>query len=289
MRVLAALVSGLFCALAACAQPSEPALWRIADEDSVIWLYGTVHVLPPEARWRGERFEAAFASADELVTETDASAAATQAFQALARRYGMLPEGERLTLTLAPEDRARLARVVHALDLDPGAVDRLRPWLAALQLSLAHARRRGHSVEGGVETVLLAEARAQGKRISFLETPEQQVRVLADLSEDAQIRFLSVTLSQIEEDETTLDALDRVWIAGDAEALGRLLDAQWAQAGDELHRAVILRRNEAWADVIVQRLEGSTDVFVAVGAAHLVGDGNVVELLRARGVAVDGP
>ena len=67
------------------------------------------------------------------------------------------------------------------------------------------------------------------------------------------------------------------------------LAPQWAEAGPAVHEAVILRRNRAWADEIATRLDGSGRVFIAVGAAHLVGDGNVVDLLRARGIAVEGP
>ena len=246
-------------------------------------------MLPPDVRWRGPRFEAAFAAADELVTETDASDAAVEALQGLARRYGALPQDQTLSAQLSPEDRARLARVAEDLRIDPAALDRLRPWLAALQLSYAHAARKGHSAQAGVETVLLAEARALGKRISYLETSEEQVRVLADLSPEDEERFLSLTLRQIEEDEVTLNALDHAWARGEVELLGALLDAQWRQAGPAIHEAVILQRNRAWAEAIAERLDGSGRVFIAVGAAHLVGEQNVVDLLRSRGIEVEGP
>jgi uncharacterized protein YbaP (TraB family) len=36
-------------------------------------------------------------------------------------------------------------------------------------------------------------------------------------------------------------------------------------------------------------MEGSGTIFIAVGAAHLVGEGNVVALLRERGYSVEGP
>lgn len=278
-------------AMSACAPsgPGEPALWRIADADSEIWLYGTVHLLPAEVRWRGERFEAAFAAADELVTETDTSAAAAQTFPVLAARYGTLPEGEALSDRLAPGDRTRLARVASRVGLDAGALDRLRPWLAALQLSTAFALREGHLAEAGVEAVLAQEARAQGKRTSYFETPEQQVRILAGLAPQDEARFLSATLRQIEEDAETLDALDRAWASGDVAELESLLDAQWQESGQAIHEAIILRRNRVWADAIARRLEGSGRIFVAVGAAHLVGEGSVVALLRERGIAVEGP
>lgn len=271
------------------APTTEPAIWRISDADSEIWLYGTVHVLPENIRWRGPRVEAAFARAEEFVTETDTGEEAAAAFPELAMRYGSLPEGESLSARLSEADRQKLARIAQDLGLAPTAIDRLRPWLAALQLTYAYAQREGHGADAGVETVLAADARRAGKLMSFLETPEEQVRVLATLSPDDEAHFLSVTLRQIEEDDETLDTLDAAWARGDVRTLTALLDAQWREAGPAVHEAIILGRNRAWAEAIAQKLDGSGRVFIAVGAAHLVGDGSVVDLLRERGIAVEGP
>ncbi|HVK79630.1 MAG TPA: TraB/GumN family protein [Verrucomicrobiae bacterium] len=279
--------------LAACtpapAPQADPALWRIADSDSEIWLFGSVHVLPPDLLWRSDRVNAAFAGADEFVTETDTSPAATEQFPSLAQRYGMLPAHQGLSVLLAPEDQKRLADATRALRLDHAQIERMRPWFAALQLSYAYALREGHSSDAGVESVLATEARARGKRLSFFETPEEQIRILADLSPADEAHFLSVTLRQITDQDESLGAMDQAWARGDVAALEAALAPQWAEAGPVVHEAVILRRNRAWADDIAERLDGSGRVFIAVGAAHLVGDGNVIDLLRARGIAVDGP
>lgn len=293
MRPLfSALLAASAWALAACAPapapPANPALWRIADADSEIWLFGTVHVLPPDLVWRGERVNAAFASADEFVTETDTSAEAVAQFPALAARYGMLPADQALSALLAPADQERLVEVVRELRLDHTQIERMRPWFAALQLSYAYALREGHSSDAGVESVLAAEARSRGKRLSFFETPEEQIRILADLAPADEAHFLSVTLRQIS-DKEAIGEMDDAWARGDVAALESALAPQWEEAGAIVHEAVILRRNRAWAGEIAERLGGSGRVFIAVGAAHLVGDGNVVDLLRARGIAVEGP
>lgn len=282
------------CALNACARPidasaGEPALWRIADEDSEIWLFGSVHLLPPDLAWRGPRLNAAFAAADELVTETDASPAAAAAFAAHAARYGALPAGERLSAMLEPGESAALERHARALGLAPDALDRQRPWLAALQLSVAYAMRAGHRPEAGVEAVLTREAHTRGMALWFLETPEQQVRVLADLPDAEQLRFLRATLGDIDRGEDVLAELDRAWASGDVRALEAALEAEWAEAGPAIRNAVLIDRNRAWAAQIEARLDGSGRIFIAVGAAHLVGEDSVVDLLRERGVAVEGP
>lgn len=288
-----ALLAASAWALAACAPaaapPGDPALWRIADADSEIWLFGTVHVLPSDLHWRSDRVNTAFARADEFVTETDTSPAAMEQFPGLAQRYGMLPPDQALSARLAPADQQRLAEATRALRLDHAQIERMRPWFAALQLSYAYALREGHTSDAGVESVLAAEARSRGKHLSFFETPEEQIRILADLSPADETHFLSVTLRQIADEDESLDAMDEAWARGDVAALEAALAPQWAEAGPAVHEAVILRRNRAWADEIATRLDGSGRVFIAVGAAHLVGDGNVVDLLRARGIAVEGP
>lgn len=288
---LAALLAATAWALAACSSPppTEPAMWRITDEDSEIWLFGSVHLLPEGVEWDGPRWQAAFAAADEFVTETDTGADAARAFPELAAQYGTLPVGQRLSDLIGVEDRARLERTAALSGLSPASLETLRPWLAALQLSYGYAVRVGHRSELGVEGVLAPRARAEGKRLTFFETPEEQVRILADLAPADEARFLSVTMRQIEDEADAMSVLDRAWARGDVAALDQALSQEWEDGGAAVHEAVILRRNRAWADEIEQRLGGSGRIFIAVGAAHLVGDGSVVDLLRERGVAVEGP
>ena len=292
--IIAALAGALW--LAACSPSpaarneaaSEPALWRIADADSEIWLFGTAHLLPQGVNWRGPRFEAAFAAADELVVETDAEAAAAQG-AALSDRYGLLPQGQTLDAQLAPEARAQLTRAAQRLSLDPRAMQSLRPWRAALTLSFSYARTQGLATNEGVEVALLRDARARNLRVSHLETPEQQIRTLADLPRAAEVRFLNSTLQEIESNTGVTDQSDDAWASGDTQALWRLLEPQTKAAGPEVYAALITRRNATWVEEIQRRLHGRGRVFIAVGAAHLIGPDSVVALLRARGVTVEGP
>lgn len=289
--VIVALFAALFLAAPACAPApaprGEPALWRISDSDSEIWLFGTVHVLPADLAWRSPRLDAALHSADELVVETDAEDAETA--NALTARYGLLPAGETLSARLDPATLERVRRVSAHLGVDPASLETLRPWLAALRLSYTFAAARGHRQAAGVETALLADARAQNKRITYLETPEQQIRTLADLSDADQLRFLAASLDEIETQSDALEHMDRAWASGDVETLDAQMRTQLNEAGPAAFDAIITRRNRAWTEAIARRLEGEGRIFYAVGAAHLVGDDGVVAQLRARGVAVEGP
>lgn len=286
------LIAALFFAAvaAACApRPEGPALWRIRDEDSEIWLMGTVHVLPRDLHWRSARIDAAFDAADIVMFEADTEAQGQAAFDALVRREGALPEGETLSVRLTPKTRADLARVSQQLRLDPTQFEHTRPWLVALQISLAYALHTGGDPHAGVEAVLGQDARAAGKTLAYLEAPQDQIRTMASLSPAAETQFLAATLSQILNDNGDTARANRAWAEGDVALLASLLDKMTAEAGPETEAAIITARNRDWADKIDTLLDGDGKIFIAAGAAHLVGDENVVSLLRARGIEVEGP
>ena len=53
-----------------------------------------------------------------------------------------------------------------------------------------------------------------------------------------------------------------------------------------VYQALLVQRNTDWAGQIQTLLASSGTAFIAVGAAHLVGDDSVQEILKDRGVAV---
>lgn len=265
----------------------EPALWRIHDGDSEIWLFGTAHVLGEDVRWQGPRLRAALASADEIITEMSTGPEATAEFQRVATELGSLPAGQTIFDGLDAQQRARFDRVVRRAGLEPAQFTQVRPWLATLQISYAALAREGQTREHGAETVLVAQG--AGKRQSFFETPSEQVHILADLSLADQTRFMMATLRQIEEDTGLTEALDAAWARGDVAAMDRQFNRDAREAGPAVYEALIGRRNRAWTERIIERLNGRGRIFIAVGAAHLVGDDGVVAQLRRRGIEVEGP
>jgi len=48
---------------------ADPALWVVKDEDTTIYLFGTIHILRPGLSWFDEGVKKAFDESGELVTE----------------------------------------------------------------------------------------------------------------------------------------------------------------------------------------------------------------------------
>ena len=67
-RLAAGLVSVLALGFAGTAL-AEPALWKIQDADSTIYLFGTIHVLKPSTVWRSPKIDKALKDSGDLTLE----------------------------------------------------------------------------------------------------------------------------------------------------------------------------------------------------------------------------
>lgn len=269
----------------AAAQTGKPALWVVRDADSTIYLFGTVHLLRPETVWNSPVVNRAFDSADQIwfeIENPDDQAAAMPLIQ----RYGIDMETP-LSSRLNAEEQGQLNTMAEAMGMSGPMLEPMRPWLAALTLSIAPLTKAGYDPESGVELVLRARALEAGKPIDGLETIEEQLQILAGMSEDAQMAFLRSVLSDYENATVELDRLVDAWAIGDVETLEAIGVTQMRAEGEEFYQTLLVKRNANWAGQIDTMMDGEGVIFIAVGAAHLAGDDSVQALLEQRGYTVE--
>jgi uncharacterized protein YbaP (TraB family) len=261
-----------------------PALWIVRDEDSTLYLFGTMHMLRPTTGWGAERIDTAFASAAHLILEIE-DPEDQAALLPLIREHGVSPDRP-LSSLLTDDELAALDAAARTIGTSAEGMDPMRPWLAGVTVQSASIIRAGYSVESGVEPILKARARAAGMTVSGFETPDEQIRMLAGFPEQGQLIYLRRSLAEFGRDQTEVDQLVEAWTSGDVEAI-RTLAVDPLRATPLLYDALLVRRNTNWADQIGDLLEGSGTAFIAVGALHLAGDDSVQEILRSRGVEVE--
>lgn len=258
------------------AEQADPALWVVRDADTTVYLFGSLHVLPPGLAWFDAEVKAAFDRSDTLVLEIVRPGA--EEMRALAAELGTR-HGPPLSATLTPAERERMA----ALGVPASAIDGHEPWLAATELVAIETGRLGLTPADGVEAVLSTAAAASGKPVEALETAREQLALLDALPDQEQRLLLAHALSG--DARARLGPMVEQWKSGDAEALGRTMSAELA-GSPMLARTLLFDRNRHWAQWIARRLERPGTVFVAVGALHLAGRGSVQAELARRGYAV---
>jgi uncharacterized protein len=274
---------------AAAAADANPALWKITDADSTVYLFGTVHLLPDHVVWRSAAVDAALAKADTLYLETPTGPEATAAIGQFVLARGLDPNGPSVFEKLPAADAQQLRAVLARLKIPTESVAQVRPWLLSLQIAIEDLKQRGYDPAHGVETILEAEANRRGITKRYFETAAEQLDYIAGLSEADQQRMLISSVREIDDPDNDEQLMDAAWARGDVAALAKLLNEQMDEAGPGVRDALLTRRNAAWAAEINRLMQSSGVIFVAVGAAHLVGPDSVQTMLRAKGFQIDGP
>lgn len=264
--------------------PATPALWSMADEDTTIYLFGTIHMLPPGTGWRSAEVDHALGRSQALYLEADVvSDPAGQA--AIVRRLGLLPAGERLSSRLSPDQVSRLRIAAGRVGVAMETLEQAQPWYAAVLVTNAAIRAAGYSTDGGVEAGLRDDARNAGKEMRYLETVEGQLSALAGLPPETQSAYLSFTIDDIDTAAASLGQMVAAWRTGDATSLARVLIEDDMARLPPLKQVLLDRRNADWARQLADLLAKEPgEFFVAVGAAHLIGPDSVQEHLKALGV-----
>ena len=260
------------------AETGAPALWKVSDEDTTIYLFGTVHALPTDVEWSTPALENALAASDSIVTEIKMGPGIEQEMQGLVMSKGILPQGTTLRSLLTEEQTASYEEAMGKLSIPAAAFDQFEPWYAGMMMSMLPLLQQGYSPDAGVEKVLLTKA--GDKEQQALETIEFQISVFDELPQESQIGFLVDAAEGIDEIKPMLDKMVAEWVEGDADALATLMNEGLTDAA--VAESLLYMRNRNWADWIDTRLDAPGTVFIAVGAGHLAGDKSVQDYLAER-------
>ncbi len=279
----------LLALLAATPVTAAPALWKFGDADTTIYLFGTIHALPPGFKWQDRRISRAMAKADTLVIET----VIDKDPQALARLFpppdpSLPPIIERVP----PESRKAFAAQLARSGISQASLDRMPTWQASFALMGAMMKDLGINRQAGVENSISSAfeappAAGKGPRIvEGLETPASQLALFANLSEADQRELLTSMVTGQGNARKDYAKMLRAWANGDEQSIARAF-AEDKDLTPHLREILLRRRNENWANWLRVRLEKPGTVFVAVGAGHLAGSASVQRMLKAKGIRVE--
>ena len=263
---------------------AAPAMWEVRDADSSVWIFGSFHILPDGVDWRTPLFNETLASADKVVFETDIRPAVMAEVGAKAFARGVYVDGTLLTDVLDDDLEARLRSHAAAINLPLGMVLAMRPWMATNTISVAALTAEGFSQQG-VEFVL--EAELDDTRLAFLESGDQQLDVLSGAPEDEQIAMLSATLDQLDDLPKMMDKMLSSWADGTPDQLADMFLMEMGGFEAAFLDRLIYARNHNWIAPIEAMLAENEKNMIVVGAAHLVGDNSVLDLLEKAGYTVE--
>jgi uncharacterized protein YbaP (TraB family) len=282
---------GLACAVATAApvaqSPQKHFLWVVkANGAPPTYLMGSLHVLTPDYYPLPAAIEQAFKQSKVLIEEVDMDELTNPATIMPLLGKAIYSDGRTLDKVISPElYKAVVARAEKA-GLPVAAIQRMKPWMAAVSLTAPAIKAAGFDANQGVDKHFFDRAKAAGMERRALESVAYQFDRFDQMSLPLQEAMLKSVFDDIDTQLGNVKTIAEAWARGDTSEIERDLHGAFKQS-PELYERLLAERNRNWVAPVEECLRQKSSCFVVVGAAHLVGPESLVGLLQKKGYTVE--
>lgn len=284
-----------------------PGLWKVSRNGHVLWVLGTLEVLPRGMRWQPREVQAAIADSQQVLDKPQVKVDAKLGF------FGTLgilpsligvrnnPDGKRLIDVLPAEQYARwLVLKAKYLGHD-GGVEKQRPIFAAFALFIAAIKNAGLTPDT-IDRLIKKVARQHDlvlTPVAYTVTVEQPKAVVTDFKK-GQLPdgdCFAKTLDHLESDVALMRARANAWATGDLDTLRRLplsdqlqvclaVVSQSGMAQELGLDGIDAQLESSWVAAADRALAANRVTFAQLPMARLLGQPNYLKALQARGATV---
>ena len=282
------LAAGVAFALLVTAQAAQAKTfaWKATGKGGTIYLVGSIHVMSESFYPLNPALDAAFKDSDLLVEEVDLAEMLDPIAQMNILTRGMLPSSQSLDTVLSPRTLALVKKATGDLGADGAPLMRFKPWMLAIALQGMELMKAGFDPALGLDQHFYEQAKGGGKAVQGLETVEFQISRFDTMTMEQQDRMLAETLKALATETSTVGKLGDAWKSGDIAAVERLA-LEDLKSDPLMYQRLLVERNTNWMPKIEALFARRGRALVVVGAAHLVGPEGLIEMLKARGYAIE--
>lgn len=282
---------------------TTPLLYKVTDVGgNTAWLFGSIHVGRESFYPLPDYVIDAYKGADCLAVEFDIKAyesdlaAQTQAMSCLVDLTGNTVDKK-----VDKDIYNEAVSIMEDYGMYNSFLDLYVPAMWSMLIDNILYEEMGVRTDLGIDRHMLELAYEDGKTILDVESAEFQYSMFAGFSDELQEYMLKSSVEAYNSyaggDNEAADELDELidlWAAGDEESFVASLYEEYEFESDdekllceEYNKAVITDRNIAMADFAEDAIASGEEVFICVGAAHIVGEGAMADLLAERGYNVE--
>lgn len=267
----------------AAAQDDKNFIWRLdSPQGGHAYIVGSLHLAHQGLYPLNEKIMKAFGESDFLMVEINSEDMNPAALASFIRKYGYVDGGPPLPDRLSE----RTALALKNSGFYQAAMAQMTPWLAALAIQVEALHQKGFKSEYGLDKYFIDLAKERKIRILELESLDQQMGMLVEMSPQEADLFLLSTLMEMEELPKMMTALLENWEKGKVDDFAQVFFAEYDKYPElkPLLDKIIFRRNQEMAakiEDLTSRESGAA--FIVVGAGHLVGGRSILAELAGRG------
>lgn len=270
-------------------------LWRITGGNCYkpSYLFGTIHLETSNYIDSVAGLPEAIASVDAIYGEVVRDEMLSKSTMSKVLKESLAPADSTIDRLLTPEEYRLVDSVVRSYMMGLIGLDRLnklKPMAIVMQLEAMQMAKYFPDLkslaDGGLDLAVQSRGSELGKYVGGFETVEQQIAIAYGSTLEEQARDLVDMCAKDKDFGDYNKQLCDLYHSQDLKALERLLlDPERGMGAEGLER-LSFSRNRKWMDKIVATLPIQS-MLIVVGAAHLMGEGGLIELLRSRGYVVE--
>ena len=274
-----------FCVLnpapqASAAGGGKHCLWRVSNAPAPFYLLGTIHALRASDYPLPAVIDRAILQSQQFYFESDPKLSGIEAQKWKAAIY--YPKRTFIKTKIRPETFKHLMKITSA---GYASWQYMRPWAIAFFL-LRHPGFGGVHGTYGVDEYVERIARKRNLSMFGLETPDEHVRVLADMDDHESEVFLLQALVYGGSEGSRYRECVAAWKVGDTQRIASL-GYPVIQDAPNLNKRLLDWRNVKWIPKIQGAIKSGKPTMIVAGCAHFSGPNNVISLLRARGYKIE--
>lgn len=248
--------------------------WRATDEDSTIYLLGTIHVGTEDMYPLDPKIEKAFKDSETLVLELDMA----NIDPAIIQQKMMYTPPDSLKNHVSEEVYKELIEYLMQYGISESTVSRMKPTMIMSMIVMLKMQEYGYNPQWGIDMYLM-NTRGD-KELIELETIDFQINLFEKLADS----LLETELDKLSEEDEMKEMFEKMisaWKNGDAKGMEDIILDEYMESpeGKEVFKYMFVERNKGMAKKIHAMMDKPGTNFVAVGSGHMIGKEGIVSLL----------
>jgi len=264
---------------------SQSSVWTIEGKGAKMFIGGSIHILREQDYPLPNEFEKAFEKSEILVLEVDISQQNKKTVAQELLGLTLYPNNKSLRTELSANVYRKLDSVFTESGLSLERMNGLKPVMSVLTLTQIELMKMGVTSEG-VDNYFLNKAKQEGKNLLFLESMEEQMKLIVQMGEGIENDYVLQSLKELKFYRESFEESIEFWRNGNSSQWLEQIN-EYKNDYPELYQSLLVERNNNWMPQLERYLETPEIEFVVVGAMHLFGPDGILQKMKEKGFNVE--